>query len=61
MQMVNLNLLSSGFMTEYVNSTLILLKEQNKNLAAEDKLNWGEFMLFDGFLKNSKTPRLEVA
>jgi hypothetical protein len=59
----NLNLLSSGFMTEYVNSTLIpiLLKEQNKNLAEEEKLNRRDFMLLNGFLKNSKTPRLEVA
>jgi hypothetical protein len=59
----NLNLPSSGFMTEYVNSTLIpiLLKEQNKNLAEENKLNWADFMIFNGFLKNSKMPRLEVA
>jgi hypothetical protein len=58
----NLNLLSSGFMTEYVNSTLIpiLLKEQNQTLAEEDKFNRSDFRLFNGFLKNSKTPRLEV-
>jgi hypothetical protein len=59
----NLNLLSSNFMTEYVNSTLIpmLYKEHNKDLSEEEQLSLENYLRLNGFLKKNKTARTNVA